>query len=179
MRWGTILHPTQRVIRQILGNSPLMNLMTKHSHYILGCNNGIQKYVNNLRFSGFNCVNISIPVTENKKFCKLCPIIKSILNKNNPAKLLADKFLRGPDDFISHTLSKSPLDCLQLDEIGPLFLGNRNGFTKIWVLIGVEIVTHLIHLVPMQAQNTISFISSLDILRARRGCMATIVIDAH
>ena len=74
---------------------------------------------------------------------------------------MADRFLKRPEDFIPHTLSKDPLQCMQLDEIGPLFLGNQNGYIKMWVLIGVEIVTRQIHLVPMKFQDTISFITAL------------------
>ena len=100
------------------------------------------------------------------KHCKLYPIIQAVLNKSNPTKLLADRFLKGPEDYIGHTLSKDPLKCMQLDEIGPLFLGNKNGYTKIWVLVGVEIVTWQIHLIPMKFQDTISFITALEILQA-------------
>ena len=113
------------------GNSPLMNLMIKNSHTTLGCAHGVQKYINHLCFSGFNCTNIATPVTENIKYCKMCPIIQTILTKSNPAQMLADKFLRGPNDFLSQTLSENPLQCMQVDEIGLLFLGNQNGFTNI------------------------------------------------
>ena len=83
---------------------------------------------------------MNAPVSEHKDFCKLCPIIKTVLTKTNPAKMLADRFLRGPEDFIPATLNKDPLAILQVNELGPLYLGNRNGYIKVWVLIAVKIV---------------------------------------
>ena len=80
---------------------------------------------------------------------------------------------------MSHTLSENPLECMQIDEIGPLFLGNRNGYTKIWVVVAIEVVARKIHLVPIKSQDTISFIQVLEILQSCRGCLMKIVIDAH
>ena len=63
---------------------------------------------------------MSVLVSEHRDFCKRCPIIKTVLTKTNPAKMLADQFLRGPEDLIPATLSKDPLTVLQVDELGPL-----------------------------------------------------------
>ena len=108
-----------------------MNLVIQHSHSTIGCANGVQKYMNHIRFSGFNSVNLAGLVTESIKFCRLCPTVKIILTKTDPAQALASRFLRGPDDFLSQTLSTNPLLCMQIDELGPWYPGNQHGFTKI------------------------------------------------
>ena len=68
---------------------------------------------------------------------------------------------------------------VQLDEVGPVYLGNSQGSAKVWILVAVEVVTRLVHLISMKNQSTISFIASLEILQSRRGCLTKIVVDAH
>ena len=157
-----------------------MHLRVQSTHCLIGCNNGVRRYVNHIRLSGFNSVHLEGPVSEHKKYCSMCPRIKCILNKVNPAKVLADRFLRGPDDFVVATLSDNPLAVVQINEMGPLFIGTAiTGITKLWLLICVEIVTREIHILPMQFQDTVSFIECIEILQARRGKVAKIILDAH
>ena len=110
---------------------------------------------------------------------QVLPHCQSCFDKTNPAKMLADLFLKVPEDFIAATLSKDPLAILQLDELGPLFIGNKNSYVKVWILIAVEIVTRHVHLLPMQYQDTVSFIASLKILQSRWGRLTKIIVDAH
>ena len=56
---------------------------------------------------------------------------------------------------------------MQVDEMGPLFIGNQNGYAKVWVLIAIKVVTQQVHLIPMKHQNTVSFVTSLEILQLR------------
>ena len=118
-----------------------MSLVIQHSHLTLGCGFGIQRYMNHVRFGGFTCVNLHNAITQHIKFCNLCPLTKTILTKRNPAETLVDRFLRGPSDLVKVVLDVNPLSIVQIDESGHMFLGNRNGYTKIWLLVSVELVT--------------------------------------
>ena len=48
IRQGPALKPSHHVICQVIGNSPLLQLIIRNSHRLISCNNGIQKYVNHI-----------------------------------------------------------------------------------------------------------------------------------
>ena len=60
-----------------------------------------------------------------------------------------------------------------------MHLGNRNGVTKVWLFVAVELVTRKVFLIPLKNQNTTCLLQSLEILESRRGCVTTIVMDRH
>ena len=105
--------------------------------------------------------------------------MKSVLSRINPIERLANRFYRGPNDYLASTLSQNPLAISQLDEIGPWFIENNQGSVKVWVLILIEIITRKIYLLPMQHPDTVSFIRALEILQSRRSRMTKIIIDQH
>ena len=113
IRWESKVSPSHHIIRQIIANSPLMNLMVQSTHRLIGCNNGIDRYVNHIRFSRFNAVHLEGLVSEHKKY-----------------------------EFVAATLSDNPLEVVQINEMGPLIIGTENtGIAKVWLLICMEIVT--------------------------------------
>merc|ERR1712055_1127910 len=116
IQWKQTITPSHHMIRQILAHSPLMTLMIRSTHRLIGCNAGIALYVNHLRMTGFNSVNLEQSVTNHKQFCQMCPRIKCIMNTKNPAQALASRYTRGPDSFLAATLQKDPLAICQLDE---------------------------------------------------------------
>ena len=116
LRWNSRVLPTNHIIRQIIAESPLMDLMVRNSHYLIGCNHSVKKYCNHIRLSGFNMVNLPIVVLNHKRYCKTCPLVKAVLSRNNPVQRLANRFYRGHDDFLASTLDKNPLAISQLDE---------------------------------------------------------------
>ena len=65
------LLPTQHVIRQIHQQSLLIQLIICHSHRLIGCGQGTQAYLDHVRLSGFNSVNLEPMVAkfkDNDKF---------------------------------------------------------------------------------------------------------------
>ena len=112
-----------------------MNLMLKNSHHLIGCNHSVAKYCSHLRLSGFNAVNLSQAVTEHKSYYRLCPLVKAVLSKDNPAQKLANRF------YYICSLSSNPLETAQLDELGPWYIQNEYGQEKVWILVLIEIVT--------------------------------------
>ena len=179
LRWNHNVQPSHYVIRQVIVESPLMSLMAQNSHYLIGCNHSVKKYCSHIRLTGFNAVNLHIVIRDHKQYCKKCPLVKAVLSHTNPVQLLANRFYRGPDDFVASVLSQNPLAVSQLDEIGPWYIENEQRSVKVWVLILIEIVTRKVYLVPMQFPNTIRFIKALEILQSRRGRMTKIIIDQH
>ena len=105
--------------------------------------------------------------------------MKSVLAKENPATKLANRFFHGPKDFIANTLGPDPLQTVQIDELSPWWVTDKAQQYKVWVLLLVEVVTRKIYLVPLEAQNTVSFIMALEILQSRCGHLSKIVLDAH
>ena len=100
-----------------------------------------------------------------KAFCKTCLLVWAIIKRTDPAKILADHFLCGLEKLISSTLSKDPLGVMQSDELRPVYLGNQNSYTKVWVMVAIEVVNREVHLLPMKYQSTTSFIQTLEILQ--------------
>ena len=155
------------MIRQLVAESPLMQLIYRQSHRLSGCGLGVQKYLAHIRMSGFNVVNLLNSVSAYKAQCKLCPLVSLVLTGKSPARDLANKLTRGPDEFVPSALSHDPLSVIQCDEAGPFYLGKQGcGFVKVWVLVAVEIVTRLIYFIPLKRQDTVSFIMALEILQS-------------
>ena len=50
---------------------------------------------------------------------------------------------------------------------------------KVWVLVCAESITRRLYLVPLEAQNTQSFLRALEILQARRGKLSVMYVDQH
>ena len=70
------------------------------------------------------------------------------------------------------------MSLVQIDEMGPIFIGNvTDGTVKIWVMICVEVVTRQIHLCMLKDQSTPSFIQTLEILQNKCGQLSTIILD--
>lgn len=84
-----------------------------------------------------------------------------------------------PDEFVPGTFHDNPLEAVQIDEMGPLYIRNETGKFKFWLIICIEIVTRQVYLVPMRTQSTVHFIMALEILQSRRGKLCKIVLDAH
>merc|ERR1712105_245486 len=174
LRYQKRLHPTQRKICQLHQQSPLIQLIICHSHGLIGCGQGMQSYLDHVRLSWFNCVNLEPMVTKLKNDCKLCSLVHLILNNTNLARKLANYLQKGPDEFVPLSLSDQPLSVIQIDETGPIYLGKDGYFVKVWILLAVEIVTRLEYLVPLKSQGTVDLIKALDILQTRRGRLSRI-----
>ena len=129
IRWGEKLQPTHHMIRLLSETLPLMSLILQHSHLTVGCGFRAERYMRHVRFSGFMCMNLQNAVNQHIKFCRLCPLIKTILTKKNPAEKLADRYLRGPSDLVQAILDVDPMSIMQIDKSGSMFLGNQNGYT--------------------------------------------------
>ena len=95
----------------------------------------------------------------------MCPLVHQLLTRKEPARILADRLTMGPDSFIATTLSSDPLQILQIDETGPYHIVNEAGSTKVYILVGAEVVTHQVYLLSLKEQMTLSFIQSLEILQ--------------
>ena len=180
IRWTGYMQPSHHVIRQIFGDSPLMQHMIKSSHRLLGCTKGLEAYVSNIRMCGFNAVNLKESVKAYANTCKMCPLIRMGQTAKDPARILADRLTRGADDFVTQAISEDPLSTLQADEAGPILIGNTTiGYVKVWILVAVECVTRKIHLIPLKTTSTEQFLVSLEILQSRRGHITKLVVDNH
>ena len=109
----------------------------------------------------------------------MCPLVHQLLTRKDPARVLANRFTKSPDQFVPNTLSDDPLSSIQIDETGPLRITNASGTTKIYVLIVIEVVTHQVYLIAMKEQTTVSFIQSLEVLQQLRGKLGKIIVDLH
>ena len=180
VRWTGYLEPSHHVVRQIYGDSSLMRFLVRSSHIMLGCNKGYTTYTRHVRMCGFSSVNLTETVRAFTRSCKMCPLTRLGLHAKNPARNLANKMLRGADDFVSQALSLNPLSTVQCDEAGPLVIGNKQtGFVKIWVLVCVECVTRKVFLIPMKTTSTECFVTALEILQSRRGFLTKLIVDNH
>ena len=76
IRWNYTLRPSFHIIRQLIGESPLMQLIINKSHDLIGCNQGIASYTNHVRMSGFLACNLELPDMKHKLVCKRYPLTK-------------------------------------------------------------------------------------------------------
>ena len=76
IRWTGYIQSSHHVIRQIFGDSPLMQHMIKSSHRLLECNKGQKSYVSHICMCGYNAVNLTESVKAYTNTCKMCPLIK-------------------------------------------------------------------------------------------------------
>ena len=51
IRWASNIRPTHHIIRQILAESPLCQLIIWQSHRLIGCNLGTDSYVSHIRMT--------------------------------------------------------------------------------------------------------------------------------
>ena len=92
-------------------------------------------------------------------------MVHQLLTRKDPAKILAERLTKSPDQFVADTLSSDPLSIIQIDEMGPLWITNAGCSTKIYILVAVEVVTHQIYLLSLKEQMTVSFIQTLEVLQ--------------
>ena len=129
--------------------------------------------------SGFTSTNLFQSIQTHKKYCRLCPLVNKLLTSKVPARILAARLTKGPDHYISSTLSDDPMEILHLDEGGPYFIVNDQGSTKVFIIVVCEVVTRQVHLISMHEQSTISFIQCLEILQQQRGKLSKVIVDLH
>ena len=101
------------------------------------------------------------------------------MSRQNPNLKLANSQFRAPEHFINLALSGDALAAVQLDEYGPVFIQSNNQTVKVWVLVCMESITRRLLLVPLEAQDTVSFLRALEILQSRRGKLSIIYVDQH
>ena len=80
------LRPSFHIIRQLIGESPLMQLIINKSHDLIGCNKGIASYTNHVRMSGLLACNLELPVKKHKLDCKRCPLMKLTMTGKSDAQ---------------------------------------------------------------------------------------------
>ena len=125
--------------KQIEAHSPLGELVINQSHRIIGCGQGTHMYANHIRASGYNMMCLEDAVAAHRDNCKLCPVIKMLFTRKTPLTKLLWQF-RGPDEFLTSTLSLNPLDTIVVDELGPIAIKFNEGKVKTWVLVAVEFI---------------------------------------
>ena len=88
----------------------------------------------------------------------------------------------GPNDSLDACLNSNPLSFLIVDELGPIFYENPNEkgqFLTAHLLIGVELITSRIHIVPINDMSILSIVQGLEILQNQCGRLINLVFDAH
>ena len=130
----------------------------------------------NVRFYSNKFISVN---KDTKRFCRLCPLVHKLLTRKEPARILADRLTKGPDRFISSTLSDDLLQILQVDKMGLHYIVNELGSTKVFIIVACEVVTRQVYLISMREQSTVAFIQSLEILQQLRGKLSKVIVDLH
>ena len=145
--------------------------MVRYSHTAVGCMRSITRYKHNIQLGGFTAKNIDEIIFYFKAQCQRCPMLKMVMNLRMPAVRLLNHLRKGPDSFIPLSLSENPMSVVQMDELGPLHIGEAGKVTvKVWLMICIEVVMREVHLCVMRHQSTPSFIRTLEILRQSMVC---------
>ena len=152
-----------------------------HKH--VGCGLGTDAYIKNMIVMGMSAQNLPALVQSYTKACQGCLQYNLFFSAKTPF-VRAIKEQTGPNDSLYACLNKHPLSFLILDETGPLFYANPDD--KAWdkyltahLLIGIELVTSRVNIVPINDMTILSIVQGLEILQDTRGHLLNLIFDAH
>ena len=153
------------------------------AHKRIGCGLGTEAYIKSMIVMGISAPNLNAVVRSYIKACQGCLQYNLFFTAKTPFSR-AIKEQSGPNDSLDACLNKNPLSFLVLDETGPIHYANSadnasNQYLTAYLLIGIELVTRRVHIVPINNMTMLSVVQGLEILQNTRSCLLNLVFDAH
>ena len=130
---------------------------------------------------GVSAPSLPVIIKHYIKSCQGCLHYNLFFSAKTPFSR-ALKESSGPNDSLDSCLNNNPLSFLIVDELGPIFYENPNdkaNYLTAHLIIGVELITARVHIVPINDMSILSIVQGLEILQNHRGCLINLVFDAH
>ena len=141
-------------------------MAVRETHQKLGCDLGIQSYVNSCQLIGVSAPGINKTVARFHDSCPSCLQMTSFFKGKSPFSKALLK-TRGPDDLLATTVQQDPLTHLIIDQTGPLFYPNPDCNSKdehlsTYILLAVKLATHRTLLVLIKSMGVMDVIKGIE-----------------
>ena len=162
LRFNNVINPIRHTVFYLQTNSPLVKMAIAEAHKRIGCGLGTEAYIKSMIVMGISAPNLHVVVRSYIKACQGCLQYNLFFTAKTPFSR-AIKEQSGPNDSLDACLNKNPLSFLILDETGPIHYVNSadnasNQYLTVYLLIGIELVTRRVHIVPINNMTMLSVV---------------------